>query len=131
MAVNATQKPLLSRRRAWPPSNSKLTHVGRRRRAAVDRKNMRAMVLEALQRPLVLRDRPAPVPGVDQVLIEVEACGVCRTDLHILDGELTPAHLPLILGHEIIGRVVGTGASVRHVQPGMRVGVPWLGWADQ
>jgi propanol-preferring alcohol dehydrogenase len=82
---------------------------------------MRAMVLDQPRTPLQLRDIPQPEPGDGQLLIEVDACGVCRTDLHIVDGELTEPKLPLVLGHQIVGRVVGTGA---------RVGVPWLGWTD-
>jgi len=92
---------------------------------------MRALVLEAQRRPLVAKDVPVPTPGADQVLVEVEACGVCRTDLHILDGELEHPKLPLILGHEIIGRIVGNGEEVDDVQAGMRVGIPWLGWTDR
>lgn len=83
---------------------------------------MRAMVLEAAGRPLVLRELDRPVPGEGQVLIEVEACGICRTDLHILDGELDQPKLPLVCGHQIVGRVL-EGPLDR----GMRVGVPWLG----
>jgi alcohol dehydrogenase, propanol-preferring len=82
---------------------------------------MRAMVLEAAGRPLVARELPEPTPGPGQVLVEVRACGVCRTDLHIADGELDRPKLPLVLGHQIVGRVAGSGA---------RVGVPWLGRTD-
>jgi alcohol dehydrogenase, propanol-preferring len=92
---------------------------------------MRALVLEALHQPLVTKDMPVPTPGADQVVVEVEACGVCRTDLHIVDGELEYPKLPLILGHEIVGRVVIVGASVTDLQPGTRVGIPWLGWTDR
>jgi len=90
---------------------------------------MRAMVLEAAGDPLKLRDIPVPVPGAGQVLIRVEACGVCRTDLHILDGELTAPRLPLVPGHEIVGRIEKTGEDVTGLRPGQRVGVPWLGHA--
>lgn len=83
---------------------------------------MRAMVLEAAGRPLVLRELERPTPGPGQVLIEVEACGICRTDLHILDGDLDDPKLPLVCGHQVVGRVV-EGPLDR----GMRVGVPWLG----
>lgn len=89
---------------------------------------MLAMVLEAPGTPLRPLDLPRPAPGPEQVLIAVEACGVCRTDLHICDGELTEPALPLIPGHEIVGRVVETGARVERYKAGDRVGVPWLGW---
>jgi alcohol dehydrogenase, propanol-preferring len=88
---------------------------------------MKAMVLAAARTPLVLTDRPVPVPGRGDLLLRVEACGVCRTDLHVLDGELPEPALPLVLGHEIVGRVVGTGPDVAGVHEGDRVGVPWLG----
>src|SRR5947209_13610884 len=90
---------------------------------------MRAMVLEAPHRPLVAADRPEPTPGPGQLLLDVAACGVCRTDLHLLDGEVEVPRLPIVLGHQIVGRVVkaGPGAAVK---PGRRVGVPWLGWTD-
>jgi propanol-preferring alcohol dehydrogenase len=90
---------------------------------------MRAMVLEAPGRPLVEADRPDPTPGPGQLLLDVAACGVCRTDLHLLDGEVEIPRLPIVLGHQIVGRVVraGPGAAVK---PGHRVGVPWLGWTD-
>ncbi len=87
---------------------------------------MRAMVLEAPKRPLVLRELPVPVPGPGEVLLRVEACGVCRTDLHIVDGELPEPRLPLIPGHQIVGRVVRRGEGVTRFQEGDRVGVPWL-----
>ncbi len=89
---------------------------------------MRAMLLEAPGEPLRLRDRPPPKPGPGEVLIQVSACGVCRTDLHILDGELAHPRLPLIPGHEIVGRIVGLGDRVGEFSLGDRVGVPWLGW---
>jgi alcohol dehydrogenase, propanol-preferring len=88
---------------------------------------MRAMVLTAPVSPLVLQALPSPEPGPDQVLIEVRACGVCRTDLHIAEGELAEPKLPLILGHEIVGTVVGRGSNVERFSVGERVGVPWLG----
>ena len=91
---------------------------------------MRAMVLEQARDPLVLRDVPTPTPRPDQILVRVAACGVCRTDLHVADGELTEPKLPLILGHEIVGRVVELGAGVEGFALGNRVGVPWLGWTD-
>lgn len=88
---------------------------------------MRAMVLTAPGSPLVLQALPSPEPGPDQVLIQVRACGVCRTDLHIAEGELAEPKLPLILGHEIVGTVVGRGSNVERFSLGERVGVPWLG----
>jgi propanol-preferring alcohol dehydrogenase len=89
--------------------------------------NMRAMVLESQGSPLQMRQVPRPVPGASQVLIRVTARAVCRTDLHIVDGDLRQPKLPLIPGHEVIGQVVETGAAVRGMAAGDRVGVPWLG----
>lgn len=89
---------------------------------------MKAMVLEATGRPLRLRERDIPACGQDQVLIRVLACAVCRTDLHVVDGELSDAKLPLIPGHEIIGEVAACGGGVRRFREGDRVGVPWLGY---
>ncbi len=89
---------------------------------------MRAMVLEKAGEPLVERDLPDPEPGPGEVRIAVRACGVCRTDLHIVDGELTGPKLPLVPGHEIVGEVVRTGTDVTGLEEGMRVGVPWLGY---
>ncbi len=89
--------------------------------------NMRAMVLRAQGQPLRLSQVPRPKPGPDQVLIKVGACAVCRTDLHIVDGDLQQPKLPLIPGHEVIGVVVESGAAVAGIAPGDRVGVPWLG----
>lgn len=86
---------------------------------------MRAMVLEAPHKPLVYRDLPLPVVSAKQVLIKVIACGVCRTDLHIVDGELTHPGLPLIPGHEIIGTVVEKGPHVHTLKEDDIVGVPW------
>jgi propanol-preferring alcohol dehydrogenase len=88
---------------------------------------MRAMVLERAGTPLVPRELPRPTPAAGEVLIEVAACGVCRTDLHVVDGELTEPKLPLVPGHEIVGRVAALGAGVDGVAVGERVGVPWLG----
>ena len=90
---------------------------------------MRAMVLEQPGRPLALRCLPVPEPGPDQVLLRVAACAVCRTDLHVVDGEL-PAPKPcLVPGHEIVGTVLATGGgAAERFRPGMRVGMPWLGW---
>ncbi len=89
---------------------------------------MRAMVLEHAGDSLQLQDLPPPEPGPGQLLIEVTACGVCRTDLHVVDGELTEPKLPLVPGHEIVGRVVAQGAGAARHAIGTRVGVPWLGY---
>ncbi|MGB8466755.1 MAG: alcohol dehydrogenase catalytic domain-containing protein, partial [Terrimicrobiaceae bacterium] len=89
---------------------------------------MRAMVFEAAGLALALREVPQPVPGLGQVLVKVSACGVCRTDLHVVDGELPNPKLPLIPGHEIVGRVEATGEGADHFHQGERVGIPWLGW---
>jgi alcohol dehydrogenase, propanol-preferring len=88
---------------------------------------MRAMVLERPRTPLVMREWPVPRPAAGEILIEVAACGVCRTDLHVVDGELPNPKLPIVLGHEIVGRVAAIGASVAGLAIGERVGVPWLG----
>ena len=93
-------------------------------------KSMQAMVLDRAGRPLKPAELPVPMPGPNQILLKVAACGVCRTDLHIVDGELTHPKLPLVLGHEIVGRVEALGAGVEGFAPGMRVGVPWLGYTD-
>ena len=85
------------------------------------------MVLDAPGRPLRLTEQPAPVPDAGEVAIEVAACGVCRTDLHVVDGELTEPNLPLVPGHQIVGRVASAGDRFAE---GDRVGVPWLGWTD-
>src|SRR6267154_1503556 len=89
---------------------------------------MRAQVLTAARRPLAAAELPAPRPGPKQLLIAVRACAVCRTDLHVVDGELGDPKLPLIPGHEIIGTVVEKGAAAERFAIGDRVGVPWLGW---
>ncbi|MGA7546895.1 MAG: alcohol dehydrogenase catalytic domain-containing protein, partial [Methyloceanibacter sp.] len=89
---------------------------------------MQAMVLEAPGAALKSAELPVPKPGPRQVLLKVVACGVCRTDLHIVDGELSHPKLPLVLGHEIVGRVEAMGAEVQGIGIGMRVGVPWLGF---
>ena len=91
---------------------------------------MRAMVLEHAGEPLVERELADPEPAEGQILIEVSTCGVCRTDLHIYDGELSEPKLPLVLGHQIVGRVVGAGEGTSRFAAGDRVGVPWLGWVD-
>lgn len=89
---------------------------------------MRAMIFRAVGAPLQLRQCDAPEPGPGQILVDVCACGVCRTDLHIIDGELPHPKPDLIPGHEIVGRVVATGRGVERFAPGQRVGIPWLGW---
>lgn len=91
--------------------------------------SMQAMVLEQAGADLVLREVPVPEPGPNQVMVEVGACGVCRTDRHIIDGDLPDPALPLILGHQIVGRAVATGAAV-DVPIGSRLGIPWLGHTD-
>ena len=91
-------------------------------------KTMRAMVLDAPGHPLVCREVPVPRPGPDQVLIRVRACGVCRTDLHVVDGDLKDARLPIIPGHEIVGTVVQAGERAGGFREGDRIGVPWLGY---
>jgi len=88
---------------------------------------MRAMVLERANTPLSLCEIPRPEPAAGEVAIDVAACGVCRTDLHIMDGELAEPELPLVPGHEIVGRVRALGAGVDGFAVGQRVGVPWLG----
>lgn len=89
---------------------------------------MKAMVLEACGRPLLLREVDKPVPSRGQVLVKVKACAVCRTDLHIVDGELPQPKLPLIPGHEIVGVIDALGETVGGFAIGQRVGIPWLGW---
>lgn len=89
---------------------------------------MRAQVLTAARHPLAAAELPTPHPGPQQLLIAVRACAVCRTDLHVVDGELPDPKLPLVPGHEIIGTVVEKGAGVGRFAIGDRVGVPWLGW---
>jgi len=93
-------------------------------------KVMRAMLLESQRQPLKLVEVPVPQPLAGQALIKVHTCGVCRTDLHVLDGDLTEPKLPLILGHQIVGTVVGLGAGVDRFALGQRIGVPWLGYTD-
>jgi propanol-preferring alcohol dehydrogenase len=88
---------------------------------------MRAMVLERPGSALVMRERPVPAPGPGEILVEVAACGVCRTDLHVVDGELPDPRYPVVPGHEIVGSVAATGEGVEGFAPGARVGVPWLG----
>ncbi len=88
---------------------------------------MGAMVLHRACTPLQWESRPLPVPGAGQLLVQVEACAVCRTDLHVVDGELPHAHYPVIPGHEVVGRVLALGPGVTGHAVGARVGIPWLG----
>jgi propanol-preferring alcohol dehydrogenase len=88
------------------------------------------MVLHAQREPLRAEELPDPEPGPGQVLLRVHACGVCRTDLHIVDGDLHEPKLPLVPGHQIVGTVEGMGEGAGRFEPGQRVGVPWLGWTD-
>jgi alcohol dehydrogenase, propanol-preferring len=89
---------------------------------------MRAMVLDSPGEPLRATELPAPEAEAGEVVIDVDACGVCRTDLHVVDGELPDPKLPLVPGHQIVGRVLETGEGAERFRPGDRVGVPWLGW---
>ena len=89
---------------------------------------MRAMAFHRVRQPLALEDRLTPEPGAGEVLIRISACGVCRTDLHIVDGELSQPRLPLVPGHEAVGRIERLGAGVNGLGEGQRVGMPWLGW---
>src|SRR5215470_3465132 len=91
---------------------------------------MRAMVLDRPGQPLVMRERPVPRPATGEILVAVSACGVCRTDLHVVDGELPDPKLPIVPGHEIVGRVAALGDGVAGFAIGQRVGVPWLGATD-
>jgi propanol-preferring alcohol dehydrogenase len=91
---------------------------------------MRAMVLEKPQHALQLRDVPKPKPAKGQLLVRIATCAVCRTDLHVVDGELPDPKLPLIPGHQIVGRVEQIGTGVEGFSIGDRVGIPWLGWTD-
>ena len=88
---------------------------------------MRAMILERAGQPLRESDLPMPQPQPEQVLLQVKVCGICRTDLHIVDGELPKPKLPLVLGHQIVGEIVATGNKATKYSLGTRVGVPWLG----
>src|SRR5690242_936286 len=88
---------------------------------------MRAMVLDRPRTPLAMRERPLPAPGTGEILVAVSACGVCRTDLHVVDGDLTNPRLPVVPGHEIVGRVAVLGRGLSGFTVGQRVGVPWLG----
>jgi propanol-preferring alcohol dehydrogenase len=89
---------------------------------------MRAMILERPRQPLHAGELADPVPGPGQLLVRVTACAVCRTDLHVTDGELPKPKLPLVPGHEIVGTVIQRGEGADRFEPGNRVGIPWLGW---
>ena len=89
---------------------------------------MRAMLLEKLRQPLRAADLPTPKTGATQVLVRINACAVCRTDLHVVDGELPQPKLSLVPGHEIVGTIVEKGGGVQRFKVGQRVGIPWLGW---
>jgi propanol-preferring alcohol dehydrogenase len=91
---------------------------------------MRAMVLSEPGRPLEAATVTDPEPAAGEVLVRVIACGVCRTDLHIYDGELDKPKIPLILGHQVVGEVIGAGEGAERFATGDRVGIPWLAWAD-
>jgi alcohol dehydrogenase, propanol-preferring len=91
---------------------------------------MRAMVFTGAGSPLREAELPGPEPGPGQVRLNVRSCAVCRTDLHIVDGELTDPKLPLVLGHQIVALVSGVGQGASRFSVGERVGVPWLGWTD-
>src|SRR2546428_650214 len=89
---------------------------------------MRAMVLHKPGEPLRESELAKPEPAADQVLVRVRACAVCRTDLHVVDGELPEPKLPLVPGHEIVGEIVALGSEATRFKIGERVGIPWLGW---
>lgn len=91
---------------------------------------MRAMVLDRPGQPLVMRERPIPEPAAGDIVVAVSACGICRTDLHVVDGELSDPRLPIVPGHEIVGRVAALGSGVADLSIGQRVGIPWLGATD-
>src|SRR5437762_2731193 len=102
----------------------------RRHRGSARMDPMRAMVLDRQREPLSARDLPSPEPRPGQVRVRVAACGVCRTDLHIVDGDLHEPKLPLVPGHQIVGTVAAVGEGAERFAPAQRVGVPWLGWTD-
>src|SRR5689334_18811888 len=89
---------------------------------------MHAMLFKKAGRPLEFAEIPTPQPAAGEVLVKVSACAVCRTDLHIVDGELPNPKLPLVPGHEIVGTVAAIGKGVERFKQGDRVGIPWLGW---
>jgi alcohol dehydrogenase, propanol-preferring len=89
---------------------------------------MKAMVLDGPGERLRLAELPVPEPEAGQVLVKIRACAVCRTDLHVVDGELPEPKLPIVPGHEIVGKVVRAGPGVERLRAGERIGIPWLGW---
>src|SRR5262245_59040158 len=89
---------------------------------------MRVMALNAARMPLELEQRSPPAPAAGQVLLKIKACAVCRTDLHVIDGDLPGVRHPIVPGHEIVGEIVSAGPGVE-LEVGTRVGVPWLGWS--
>ncbi len=93
-----------------------------------DNQTMRAMLFRDASRPLSLERVPIPQAGAGQVVVRIDACAVCRTDLHVVDGELPEPKVPLIPGHEIVGSVVQTGPEVTNLEVGQRIGIPWMGW---
>src|SRR5260221_11535704 len=99
-----------------------------RLRLSCDNDSMRAMVIHRPGEPLRLEDRDVPSPAAGQILVKVHACGVCRTDLHVIDGELKQTRYPVVPGHEIVGEVAALGDGVGDFRLGERVGIPWLGW---
>ena len=90
---------------------------------------MKAMILKKQKQLLELVELPDPKPGKGQVLIDIHTCGVCRTDLHVVDGDLTEPNLPIIPGHQIVGTIAELGEGVSKFKVGNRVGVPWLGYS--
>lgn len=91
---------------------------------------MKAMILEEAGRPPKLIERDTPKPGPGQVLVRVNACTICRTDLHVVDGDLKEPKLPTVPGHEIVSRIMSTDSGVDHFREGERVGIPWLGYTS-
>ena len=91
---------------------------------------MRAMVLEQTRTPLIMWERPTPEPKQGEILVEIAACGVCRTDLHVVDGELPDPKLPIVPGHEIVGRIAAIGSGVAGFAAGERAGVPYTTSSD-
>ncbi len=98
------------------------------RHASSTSKLMRAMIFEGAQKPLRMIERPVPEPSLGQILVKIHACAVCRTDLHLIDGELPNPALPVIPGHEIVGEIEAIGPGDSAFKVGQRVGIPWLGW---
>jgi alcohol dehydrogenase, propanol-preferring len=108
-----------------------IQQVGPAHRQVIEEMQMKAMLLEAAGQPLKLVERPTPKPAAGQVLVQVSACAVCRTDLHVVDGDLTEPRLPIVPGHEIVGRIIEIGPGEGPFRVGVRVGIPWLGHTCQ